>query len=96
MFDWDTIKAISNFEKHGVSFEEACTVFADPEGLIIEDRAHSKKELRYKRLGTSILLRVILVVYTLRKHAHGQETIRIISARRASRKERQAYDAGQN
>ncbi len=91
MFVCDTAQAIVNFEKHGVSFEEACTAFADPDGLIIEDVVHSKREPRYKRLGVSILLKTLLVVYTLRKQPNGQEAIGIISAGRASRKERQAY-----
>lgn len=94
MFSWDTRKAIVNFEKHGVSFEEAATVFADSEGLDWEDLAHSTQETRYKRLGSSIAGNILLVVYTLRRSKDGNETIRIISARPASRKERKAY-AGQ-
>ena len=91
MFSWDTRKAIINFEKHGVSFEEAATIFADPEGLNWEDWAHSASEPRYKRIGTSIAGNVLIVVYTVRRTKDGKETIRIISARRASRKERKAY-----
>jgi uncharacterized DUF497 family protein len=91
MFSWDKQKAIINFEKHGVSFEEAATIFADPEGLDWEDLTHSIHEVRYKRLGISIDQRVILVVYTIRGAPDGTETIRIISARPASRKERKAY-----
>jgi uncharacterized DUF497 family protein len=91
MFSWDTQKAIQNFEKHGVSFEEAVTIFADPEGLDWEDLAHSAQETRFKRLGTSSEDRILLVVYTIRRSKDGKETIRIISARQASRKERQAY-----
>ena len=91
MFIWDTGKAIVNFEKHGIAFEEAATVFADPEGLELDDPGHSKIEKRFKRLGTSVLGRVLLVVFTIRVLANGNETIRIISARQASRKERKAY-----
>jgi uncharacterized DUF497 family protein len=91
VFSWDTRKAIINFEKHGVSFEEAATIFADPEGLEWDDRGHSIYEARYKRLGKSIGSRVLLVVYTIRRSPDGKETIRIVSARPASRKERQAY-----
>jgi uncharacterized protein len=91
MFSWDPQKAISNFEKHGVSFEEAATVFADPEGLDWEDMVHSAAEPRYKRLGTSIGRRVLIIVYTVRRSKDGKDTIRIISARHASRKERKAY-----
>lgn len=91
MFVWDTRKAIANFEKHGVSFEEAATIFADPEGLDWQDAAHSTQETRYKRVGTSIVGKIVLAVYTLRRAKNGQEAIRIISARPASRKERKAY-----
>ena len=91
MFSWDAQKAISNYAKHGVSFEEAATVFSDPDGLDWEDTEHSESERRSKRLGISLAGRVLLVVYTLRRFRHGQENIRIISARQASRKERKAY-----
>lgn len=91
MFSWDTRKAIVNFEKHGVSFEEAATIFADPEGLNWEDWAHSAHEPRYKRVGISIAGNVLIAVYTVRRTKDGKETIRVISARRASRKERRAY-----
>jgi uncharacterized protein len=91
MFTWDTAKALLNYEKHLVSFEEAATVFADPNALEWEDQAHSFHESRFKRLGKSGEGRVLLIIYTLRRLGHGQETIRIISARQASRKERKAY-----
>jgi len=94
VFAWDTRKAIRNAAKHGVSFEEAATIFADPEALDWEDTEHSESELRSKRLGRSLAGRVLLVVYTTRRMKDGKETIRIISARQASRKERKAY-AGQ-
>jgi len=80
-----------NLEKHGVSFEEAAPIFADPEGLDWEDIEHSQLESRFKRLGVSLKGRVLIVVYTFRRAKNGEEKIRIISARRASRKERQAY-----
>ncbi|HAF15429.1 MAG TPA: hypothetical protein DCK99_17380, partial [Blastocatellia bacterium] len=66
------------------------TVFADDEALDWEDQGHSDHERRFKRLGSSVMGRIILLVYTLRK-SDDQETIRIISARQASRKERKAY-----
>lgn len=91
MFSWDTRKAIVNFQKHGISFEEAATVFSDPDGLDWEDLAHSTSEPRYKRLGMSVGRKILNVVYTVRRSKDGKETIRIISARHASRKERQAY-----
>ncbi len=91
MFSWDPQKAILNFQKHGVPFEEAATVFADPDGLEWDDPGHSQREVRLKRIGVSITRRVLLVVYTLRRDRNGKETVRIIGARQASRKERQAY-----
>lgn len=91
MFSWDTQKAIANYGKHGVPFEEASTVFGDPDALDWEDLAHSQSETRSKRLGRSIEGRILMVVYTVRRMRNGRETIRIISARQSSRKERQAY-----
>ena len=75
----------------GYPFEEAATVFADAEGLDWKDLEHSARETRYKRLGRSIGRRILIVVYTVRRLKDGKEAIRIISARRASRKERKAY-----
>jgi len=92
MFSWDPAKAIANFEKHQVSFEEAATVFDDVDALDWEDFVHSAAEPRFKRLGSSISERILLLVYTVRRIDHGKETIRIISARKASRKERKAYE----
>jgi uncharacterized protein len=91
MFSWDARKALSNHQKHGVPFEEAATIFADPNGLDWEDIEHAEEEPRWKRLALSALGRVLVVVYTLRRLKNGTETIRIISARQASQKERRAY-----
>ena len=91
MFSWDTQKAARNQRKHGVSFEEAATVFADLNALDWEDLGHSIAESRAKRLGRSSGGRIILLVYTVRRLHDGKETIRLISARQASRKERRAY-----
>jgi uncharacterized protein len=88
---WNVAKSIANYEKHQVSFEEASTVFTDENGLDWEDIEHSEKEERRKRLGRSMSKNIILVVYTLRRFKNGKETIRIISARPASRKERKSY-----
>lgn len=92
MFEWDSQKAIANYQKHEVSFEEAATIFADPEGLDGEDSDHSQHEQRRQRIALSIAGRILFVVYTLRRMDHEKkEAIRIISARQASRKERKAY-----
>ena len=90
MFEWDTRKASANQDKHGVSFEEAVGVFGDPDALGGPDVGHSGQESRYLRLGRAATGRVLMVAYTRRRQGDG-ETIRIISARRASRKERAAY-----
>ncbi len=91
MFSWDARKALGNIKKHGVSFEEAATVFSDPEALDWDDFEHSPSENRSIRLGFSVLGRILFVVYTIRRLKDDKETIRIISARQATRKERQAY-----
>jgi len=89
VFSWDARKARANLKKHGVSFEEAATVFADPNGLDYDDIEHSESELRSVRIGFSPIGRIVFV-YT-RRVKYDQETIRNISARQATRKERAAY-----
>ena len=86
MFDWDPRKAQSNWRKHGVAFETA-TAFLDPDGLDGEDLEHSESEPRRFRLAKSVSGRVLLVAYTIRSEEDEEKT-RIISARRARRKER--------
>lgn len=84
-FSWDERKAASNLKKHGVSFDEAATVFADPLALAIDDAVHPERTLL---LGMSDRHRLLLVV-----HAELDEsTIRIISARRATSHERRRYE----
>jgi uncharacterized DUF497 family protein len=83
-------KAEANAAKHGVSFGEAVTVFLDANALDGPDLQHSKAEMRYLRLGRAADGRVLMVAYTLRRSGDA-ETIRLISARRASRRERAAY-----
>ena len=92
MFEWNARKAAVNHTKHGVSFGEAATVFADPDALDGPDLRHSERESRFLRLGRAATGRVLIVAYTVRRRGDG-ESIRIISARRASRKERAAYAA---
>jgi uncharacterized DUF497 family protein len=86
-FEWDESKAKSNFAKHEVSFEEASTVFGDPLSLTIPDPAHSQVEDRSIVLGQSHQRKLQVVVHTERG-----DNIRIISARRASRRERKSYE----
>ena len=87
-FEWDSKKAASNAAKHGVSFEEAQTVFSDPHALVISDPDHSILENRFILMGMSANLRVLVVVHCLRKQG---SMIRIISAWRAGTKEKQPY-----
>jgi uncharacterized DUF497 family protein len=91
MFSWDASKALKNYRAHGVPFDEAATVFSDPDALDWDDLEHSEEEHRSQRIGFSIEGHVLFVVYTLRRLKDGRETIRIISARQASSKEREAY-----
>ncbi len=86
-FEWDDDKASSNLAKHGVSFEEAATVFGDPMSLTIPDPAHSQVEDRFVIIGESHRGKLLVVVHTERG-----DNIRVISARRASRRERNAYE----
>jgi uncharacterized DUF497 family protein len=88
-FEWDERKAKANLAKHGVSFEEASTVFGDPLSLTIPDPAHSQVEDRSIVLGQSHQRKLLVVVHTERG-----DNIRIISARRASRLERKSYEEG--
>jgi hypothetical protein len=95
VFEWDAKKAEANLAKHGVSFDEAATVFADANAFDGPDVGHSGHEDRFLRLGLSALDHVLMVAYTLRRTGDGA-TIRIISARHASRNERAAYRGTQD
>jgi uncharacterized protein len=95
MFDWDPQKAKANRLKHGVSFEEATTAFLDPEGLDGEDLEHSLTEPRRLRLANSASGRLLVIAYTTRRQGD-EEITRIISARRANRKERKRYQVEEN
>ena len=86
-FTWDERKATANARKHGVRFEEAATVFVDPLGRIYDDPDHSEQEARFLLVGHSLAGRFLLVV-----HAEKEDTMRIISARRATPHERGEYE----
>lgn len=90
-FSWDEGKAAVNLRKHGVSFEEAATVFYDDDAIEFFDTAHSKKEDRFVLLGRSRNLRILVICHCHRDVADGRETIRIISARKADAQERKHY-----
>jgi len=87
IFEWDIDKAKANVLKHNVPFEEGATVFGDERSITIDDTAHSTHEKRKVTLGRSLNKHLIVVVHTVRG-TH----IRIISARRSSRKERKQYE----
>lgn len=86
-FEWDLRKARSNVAKHGVGFGEAATVFGDPFSLTISDPDHSLMETRSITMGRALTGKLLVVVHTDR-----DDNIRIISARRASRRERKYYE----
>jgi uncharacterized protein len=88
-FEWNKNKAASNLSKHGVSFEEAKTVFDDPLYVDFYDPDHSEDEQRYLIVGKSNRERLLIVSYTER----GDST-RLISAREVTRTEREAYEEG--
>jgi uncharacterized DUF497 family protein len=87
-FEWDPQKAESNIQKHGVSFDEAVTVFKDPLAFIFDDTAHSEQEHREIIIGMSTLRRMLLVCFVERV----ENTVRIISARPATRQEIKDYE----
>jgi uncharacterized DUF497 family protein len=86
-FEWNPLKAATNLKKHGVSFEEAKTVFDNPLAVIFDDEAHSIDESREIIIGHSQRNRLLLVVFTQRSNS-----IRIISTRLTTRKEREDYE----
>jgi len=90
-FEWDPVKAERNLAKHGVAFEEVATVFGDPHAMTYFDPDHSNEEDRFLTFGHSSH-GILLVV----SHTDRGDRIRIISARRATRRERKAYEKGQN
>jgi uncharacterized DUF497 family protein len=87
-FTWNTEKAKANLRKHGVSFEEATSVFADEKARLKHDPEHSEDEDRFIILGFSSALRILVVCHVYRQ---GDAVIRIISARKATRNEHQQY-----
>jgi len=86
-FEWDPHKAESNLKQHGVSFDDATTVFRDTLSITISDPDHSESENRFIDIGMSHRRELLVVSYTERK-----DKIRIVSARRATRAERKNYE----
>lgn len=88
-FEWDPEKAAANVRRRRVSFNEAATVLEDPLSTTFPDEAHSEREMRFVTVGVSQRGRLLVVAHTERN-----DTIRIISARRATRREREFYEQG--
>jgi uncharacterized DUF497 family protein len=88
-YEWDPAKAAANVRKHGVSFEEAASVFLDHAALTFADPDHSEDEERAITIGRSAHQRIVLVCHTER-----EGRLRIISARRATRREQDQYEEG--
>lgn len=88
-FDWDKNKAKSNFSKHGITFEDAVTVFADPYLLFTEDVKYSEGEIREWAMGEAENGLIIVVIFTIR-----HEVLIIISARKATKREVKKYEEG--
>ncbi len=86
-FEWDSLKAAHNQRKHAVSFDEASTAFGDPFSITIPDHDHSALEHRFVLLGATERGQLVVVIHTERG-----ENVRIISARRATRRERTVYE----
>jgi uncharacterized DUF497 family protein len=87
IFEWDTRKAARNVKLHGVTFQEASTVFSDPLAITTSDPDHSREEDRFVDIGSSDRSRIIVVSYTERG-----DRIRIITARKATRRELSSYE----
>lgn len=90
-FEWDPVKARINQRKHGVSFDDAMEVFDDPCALFIQDREDDSGEPRWQAIGLAGGIAVLLVAHTVQEES-GDEVIRLISARRATREERNRYE----
>ena len=91
-FEWDPAKAKANLQKHGVSFEQAVTVFRDPKAVSVFDRDHDEED-RWVTMGTSDPGTLLVVVHTFREAGVEEFAVRVISARRATRKEVRNYEA---
>ncbi|MEO6696489.1 MAG: BrnT family toxin [Gammaproteobacteria bacterium] len=91
-FQWDAAKALSNADKHGVTFEQAASVFLDPLALTVFDEAHSHDEERWWLLGHDARGALLLVAHTYQATGPTSASVRLISARPATRRERHFYE----
>ena len=91
-FRWDAVKAVSNAIKHGVTFEQAASVFFDPLALTVFDEAHSQEEERWWLLGHDVTGALLLVAHTYQATGAASANVRLISARPATGRERRFYE----
>ena len=91
-FQWDTVKALSNADKHGVTFEQASPVFLDSLALAVFDEAHSRDEERWWSLGHDANGILLLVTHTYQATGPTSASVRLISARPATKRERLFYE----
>jgi uncharacterized protein len=91
-FDWDDNKALINQQKHGVDFTDAMTVLSDPLAMTFFDSEHSADEDRWVTVGRSTQGALLLVIHTFMSTGPNSAQIRLISARRASKREQQQYE----
>jgi uncharacterized protein len=91
-FEWDSTKAESNLDKHGLTFEEAAEVFLDALHVSIFDVEHSEHEERWVTLGKNSKGQLIVVIHTFEEQDNQKATLRIISARKATKHEQQQYE----
>jgi len=92
-FEWDATKATRNQRKHGISFDQAATVFNDPLMLSIPDEEHSESEERWLTMGQAENSKLLLVVHTYMEISANRANVRIISARPATKHEQRQYEA---
>ncbi|MBQ7732574.1 MAG: BrnT family toxin [Synergistaceae bacterium] len=93
LFTWDDEKAITNWRKHKISFEAAALAFFDPHSIDSRDLNHDEDEPRRNIIGmTPSIVKLVFVVYVERVNIHNQELVRIISARKANKKEEKIYE----
>ena len=90
-FEWDPVKAKENLRKHKIAFERAAQVFLDPHMVSIDDEEHSDKEDRWITLGRDKTAVVLVVIHTFREIDSENSSIRLISARKATRREEKQY-----
>jgi uncharacterized DUF497 family protein len=94
-FEWDPVKAQTNFNKHGLDFESAGTVFLDPLAVSIPDEEHSETEARWITLGRDATDRYVTVVHTFEPLSSERARVRLISARRPTKAEIRDYEEQQ-